>query len=106
MGQIAFVSGYGCSRERPHYECGHVAELQRLAGPVTEILISLLDSVYIGDYAKVMSRYINSVCISSENAITLQDIEMKLRLTEAILVEINAFSRSLSPCLYRTSEWS
>ena len=58
MGQIAFVSGYGCSRERPHYECGHVAELQRLAGPVTEILISLLDNVYIGDYAEVMSTYI------------------------------------------------
>ena len=61
MGQIAFVSSYGCSSERPHYECGHVAELQRLAGPVTEILISLLDNVYIGDYAKIMSRCINSM---------------------------------------------
>jgi hypothetical protein len=39
--QVAFVCGYGCLRQCPHDECGHVAELQRLAGSITQILVSL-----------------------------------------------------------------
>jgi hypothetical protein len=41
MRQVAFVCGYGCLRQCPHYECSHVAELQRLAGAITQILVSL-----------------------------------------------------------------
>lgn len=41
MRKVAFVCGYGCLRQCPHYECGHVAELQRLAGAITQILVSL-----------------------------------------------------------------